>query len=246
MPSVVIRVTERCNAYCRYCTFSRKPRGATMDLGVVDLLLRQVDDYLCANTDKTMELLWHGGEPLLPGLRFYQRVIQLQRERCRGTHGRIVHRVQTNLTCLSDRLLPVLQELGVTELGTSFDPEPGVRGLGPSVDTAKYLERFFRALRLVEAAELRWGVLYVVTGRSRSEPEGVFLLLTNLQPEGRISFIPVMDTPAEAADLRLSPEEFAHFLGSFLPHWWRRRDRFPAVEPFQGCLSAAARDGSEA
>jgi len=251
--ALVVTTTERCNSNCVYCSkVTRRPRD--MSLQVVAELLRAVDAYLGARSGESLGLLWHGGEPLWLESRYFEAVADLQRRLCASTQHRIEHRVQTNLTCLSAAHLSALRRLGVADVGTSFDPEPGIRGPGKRVDSNRYNRQFLQGLRLVERSGLGWGLIYVVTQRSLERPREVFHFLTNLNLASRVTLNPVLSGSDRARSLAITPREYVDFLGTIYPCWHRRRHRFPSVHPLVAWeralapgddgASADVRDGS--
>ena len=95
-------VGSRCNLKCRYCYYLSKhelyPEGRQqMDLPLLETFVRQ---YLEAQTQPEVLFTWHGGEPLLRGIEFYRKALQLQRQ---YGHGRVIDNcIQTNGTLLTD------------------------------------------------------------------------------------------------------------------------------------------------
>lgn len=232
MPALVLKATGRCNSRCRYCDERQRGRGGEISLELVDLILSRVDAYLRGRPDQRVELLWHGGEPLLLGVPFFRGVLELQRQRCLQVIGRIGHGIQTNLTALEEPFLPILRALGITEVGTSYDPLPGMRGTGGESGSVRYNRRFMRGIELLERGGLGWGLIYVVTRPALPRARESFFFLTNLNLPGRISITPVALTSGAEPELSISPQQFADYLGSIFPIWWRHRARYPAVQPF--------------
>lgn len=233
MATVIAKITERCNSNCVYCDVVRNRRGETMTLELLGVLFARIDEYLCAEPRESVEVIWHGGEPLLPGPEYWRQAVGLFERACAGTRGRVRHAIQTNLTLLDEGFLPSLRALGITSLGTSYDPVPHIRGPGAAVDSEWYDRRFLEAIALLERNGLRWGMIYVVTRESLRDPMGIFRFLTNLSPEGAITFNPVLIYDEQRRHLAVTAEEHADFLGAIFPTWWASRTRFEGVEPFR-------------
>ncbi len=237
MATLILKATEQCNANCYYCDVVRKAdTGHKMSLEVVETLFARVNEYLNSQNDERVELLWHGGEPLLMGPRFYESVLELQQKHCNVTKQRIRHSIQTNLTVFSERYVDILRRMGVTSVGTSFDPEPRVRGLGKEIDTLAYNRRFLKALRILETNGFGWGMIYVVTRRNLKRPLDIFHFLMNLKLSGGVNFNPVLIYDQERRDIAISADEFAEFLGVVFEYWWKHRQRFPDVQPFRSLV----------
>lgn len=75
----VIKVTHFCNMSCKYC-YNKKihKSGHTIDINLLERIIIWVGKY-CKNSNiQKVEFVWHGGEPLLPGVDFYKLVNKLQ------------------------------------------------------------------------------------------------------------------------------------------------------------------------
>jgi len=227
---MTIKVTEDCNSNCRYC-YSGKSR-AGMSQEVLEALYTRINEYLFDNPEETVEILWHGGEPLLAGPSFFREALALERKHCVRTGSRIRYSIQSNLTLLTEEIVDLLGEMDIRSVGTSFDPQPGIRGPGKEIDSDQYNRSFFRGLGLLERSGLTFGINYVVTQKSLAHPLDVFYFLTNLSPAGTVFLNPVLILGGKGQDLAVSPSEHLQFLGTIFPHWWKNRGRYPGVQPF--------------
>jgi len=93
----IIMPTETCNLACSYCYVLEKPK-ARMSIEVakhiIDELLRH------NNSDQITQLIWHGGEPMLAGLKFYQSICSYIR--ASYPQHKVENLIQTNATLLND------------------------------------------------------------------------------------------------------------------------------------------------
>jgi uncharacterized protein len=234
MTAVILKATEACNSNCYYCDVVRKQgAGKSMSLEVLETVYRRIDEYLKEVPNDRLSILWHGGEPLLLGAAYFRQALELQRRCCPETQSRISHDMQTNLTLFDESFVEVFRELGITALGTSYDPEPGMRGPGRLRDSERYNRSFLRALRLVERHGFHWGMIYVVTRKSLARPLETFNFLTNLNLSGGFNLNAVLIYDEERKDIAITADEFADFLGVLFERWWKHRNRYPAVEPFR-------------
>ena len=234
MVTIIFKATEACNARCAYCDVVHKPSSVVrrMSTGTLELFFVRVNEFLREHPNETLEVIWHGGEPLLLGHDFFALALLLQRKYCADTSARISHGIQTNLTLFSRKFSSVFRELGIQSVGTSYDPIQGIRGLGKNCDCEAYNRRFMQGVALLEEEGFGWGVIYVVSKLSLDKPLELFNFFTNLRPEGGVSFNPVLLYGDQAEHLRISPREFVDFLGAIFPVWWNHRARYPHVEPF--------------
>ena len=111
--NILVMPTDSCNMNCIYCFHSpyHKSKGHmsyTLLQKLYDITFR---DY------KSVTFIWHGGEPLLMGVEFYRKAIEMQRK----YYGmKIKNRMQSNLTLLNEDIVKFFKNNGVT-VGSSFD-----------------------------------------------------------------------------------------------------------------------------
>jgi uncharacterized protein len=235
MATLILKPTEACNAACAYCEVDRKGwrNAKIMPADVLERMFVRIDEFLRERPDERLEVVWHGGEPLLLGPDYFAQASAFQDKHCAATRARIRHTIQTNLTLLTAEHIASLRKLGMSSVGTSYDPVAGVRLLKKGEDGAAYNRRFLEAVALLEHEGFRWGVICVVTKLSLDRPLDIFHFMTNLVPDGTVMFNPVNVDEPQHEWLKITPVEFADFLGAIFPTWWRHRARYPRVEPFR-------------
>lgn len=237
MATLILKVTEKCNSNCYYCDVVWKQKiGQTMSLDTLETVFIRVDEYLQHHAGEQVQILWHGGEPLLPGSDYYRQAISLFNKNCPETKNRVNHSIQTNLTCFNEEFVDIFRSLGIGAVGTSYDPEPHVRGPGKRIDSDKYNRKFMQALAILEGNGFGWGMIYVVTRKSLEKPLDVFYFLTNLCMSGGFNMNPVLIYDEERKGIAIRPEEYVDFLGAIFPVWWKHRERYPDVQPFKNLV----------
>ena len=90
-----------CNLRCHYCYYLDKAeiyggREPRMTLEMLEVFVRE---YIAANDVPEVVFNWHGGEPLLMGLDFYRKALELQRKYSAGK--KINNTLQTNGTLVT-------------------------------------------------------------------------------------------------------------------------------------------------
>jgi uncharacterized protein len=131
----VVKASKLCNLRCRYCyEWDELGSHARLTLEGWKRLLLMIREY---HDRRTAELrapfqsciVWHGGEPLLLPLAYYERVVELQ-HRILGddalASGEIFNAVQTNLYTLPEDRLDLFDREGFS-IGVSMDVVGGVR-----------------------------------------------------------------------------------------------------------------------
>lgn len=95
---IIKTVGVACNLKCRYCWFN--PLDQTkIEVMPIELLEKLVRGYAEVDDSGSYQFIWHGGEPLLAGIDFFQSALELQKRFMSGT--RVKNVIQTNGTLLS-------------------------------------------------------------------------------------------------------------------------------------------------
>ncbi len=230
MPTIIFKATERCNANCAYCDVVHKESVPDMSLDMLRLVFTRVDEYLKARPAEHVNLTWHGGEVLMLGADYLNKAARLQAECCPSTKSRISNLIQSNLTLLNPELVAALRNLGITNVGTSYDPLDNVRGFGGGRDSGSYNKLFLKGVSLLEESDMRWGIIYVVTKKSLAVPRELLKFLTNLTDNLMIN--PVLVQGGNQGDLGITAEEYADFLGEMFKLWWKTPGWRGMVRPF--------------
>ena len=96
---IIKAVGDACNLrgdYCFYSGMNQRPSRFMSD----NLLTMFLEQYFTLFSGE-LSFVWHGGEPLLAGIPFYERVLQLQRQLAKV--GDVVeNKIQTNATLIND------------------------------------------------------------------------------------------------------------------------------------------------
>ena len=96
-------VGARCNLRCRYCYYLAKGDIYGSDIKPVmntDTLENCIKQHFLASSGDTVLFTWHGGEPLLAGIDFYEKVLSIQKQHL--PQGKIfLNGIQTNGTLIT-------------------------------------------------------------------------------------------------------------------------------------------------
>ena len=95
--TVIVKVTHACNLNCRYCCVGDNFDHQIISETTLDNLFKKLS---VTSTDST--IIWHGGEPLIAGLDFYKKVIELQSQ---YPNHLFKNSLQTNGTLLTNEYL---------------------------------------------------------------------------------------------------------------------------------------------
>ena len=173
MPHLILVPTLACPATCAYC-FGPHAGGKTMGRETLEnvvewqLALGAEEDATLADGPRsgTLEITFHGGEPLVPGVDWYREAHPLLRDGLAPRRVRFA--VQSNLWLLTHDLCELFREYGVS-LGTSLDVPEAIndaqRGSG-------YFARTMAGIQRARAHGIEVGAICTFTTQSiRHAPE---------------------------------------------------------------------------
>lgn len=94
-------VGSRCNLSCDYCYYlDKSTRSGSMNSKMsLELLEQVIRDGIESNDMELVQFDWHGGEPLLMGIDFFKKVVELENKYSSGK--KINNTIQTNCTLIT-------------------------------------------------------------------------------------------------------------------------------------------------
>ncbi len=114
---IIIKVVgDYCNLRCDYCFYSGldQSKKTIMDISTLSLFMQQ---FLTNQASKHIQFIWHGGEPLLAGLDFFEEALNIQRS---YPDYKISNALQTNGSLINDSWISFFKENDFG-IGISFD-----------------------------------------------------------------------------------------------------------------------------
>jgi uncharacterized protein len=117
--------------------------------------------------DEIVDITFHGGEPLIPGLKWYKRNLPILRERF-GDRLRL--HIQSNLWLLDDEFCELFREYGFS-LGTSLD---GPEDINDRQRGAGYFRRTMEAIKRARAHGMSVGCICTFTAKSVEHVDEIF------------------------------------------------------------------------
>jgi uncharacterized protein len=124
--NLVVKVASRCNLNCTYCYVynkgddSYKKQPKVMTTKTVVKLLERIKYHCEINKLNTFLIVFHGGEPLLAGVNFFENFINNYNNIFGNSEIRINFALQTNGTLLTLENLKILKNLNI-QIGISLD-----------------------------------------------------------------------------------------------------------------------------
>lgn len=182
-----------CNLDCKYCFYLEKEKlypdtrkWAMPD----DVLEAYISQYIESQPTSQISFAWQGGEPTLLGVRYFRRVVELQRKYANGRH--IDNAFQTNGTLLDDewceffaqnKFLIGLSVDGPAEMHDAYRVDKQQKPTFPDV---------LRGLEFLKKHKCDFNTLTVVNRVNSQKPVEVYRFLKEIG-SGYIQFIPLVE-----------------------------------------------------
>lgn len=233
--TVICYVTTDCNLDCRSCyTRAVYPQSQRMIPGLIKKLIEN-----CSMGFDSVEFCWHGGEPLLGGITFYEAVITAQREitRC-NPNVKFINTIQSNLLLLNEEFLAFLKTNGF-RIGSSFDAPPDVHlknrplASGKTATLGTYLDRFEK----IKVASLPLGLLCVVTKDNVMRGEEIFRFFRSVGAS-TYSLLPLIEVPRRGRPEPPSNKELFELYKTTFELWMKEGNCFSSIEPLDTMMKS--------
>jgi uncharacterized protein len=213
-----------CNLGCSYCYYLEKKllyQENSDFLMSGDVLEKYIIQHISATTEKLITFSWHGGEPLLAGIDFFRRAVELQKH-YKPEGSRIVNGIQTNGTLLDEKWCRFLSEENFV-VGVSMDGPAALHNRFRIYrDGKKSFDKVLKGFNLLKSHGLLPEILCVVNAENVDGPKDVYDFFKSLEAK-YIAFLPLVEKSVESAtgvtEKSVSAEKFGEFLCTVFDEW---------------------------
>ena len=214
-------VGAACNLRCSYCYYLEKDelyagqQQRYMSDGLLEHFTRQ---YLESQTQPEVLFTWHGGEPLLRPLAFYEKALALQRQYGRGRQTD--NCLQTNGTLLTEEWCQFFRDNHFL-IGISID---GPEALHDAYRKTRHGEPTFRqvmkGIEMLERYGVEWNAMATVNRLNADHPEAFYQFFRAIGCRF-VQFTPVVERTAEGrvAPYAVTPQQWGRFTCGVFDEW---------------------------
>lgn len=234
--TVIIKpVGNRCNLQCSYC-FNPADAGVGAEgssaLTAMDeeVLRTAIARALNAGPEH-IHFVWHGGEPLLAGIPFFESAVCFQKE-MNGEGKTIRNSVQTNGTLIDDRWLSFFKRNDFS-VSVSLDGPEAVhnRYRRYSPDEGSF-ERVQGTIQRLQDCEINFGVITVITAHMPITHQELF---HDFIGRGIYNF--GISPCCRPGDLNISPKDYAGFSMGLFDVWLSEGVPGVQINPFEDIVA---------
>ena len=189
--TMVKPIGSACNLDCNYCYYRDKSEiyNNRMPCMSEQLLEEYIKQYLQGVSQERVSFCWHGGEPLMAGLPFYRKAMELQRKYCGDKE--IENTLQTNGILLNEEWCEFFRENNFL-IGISLDgPQDIHDAFRRDCGGAPTFDKVVAAVQLMARMGVEYNILTTVNSRSEGRGAEVYKFLRQLG--NFIQFLPVVE-----------------------------------------------------
>jgi len=213
-----------CNMDCTYCYYLQKrdlyPEGTNFRMSD-DLLEECIIQHIKASTGLDIFFSWHGGEPTLAGMAFFQRVVELQQKHL-TKDSIIINGLQTNGTLLNHEWCQFLKKENFI-VGISLDGPEKLHSINRfRKDSQSSFKAALQGYQLLRDYGIPCEILCVVNSANVYSPLEVYRFFKQLKARF-ITFLPLVErqtsTGKEFSERSVDAKAFGGFLCTIFNEW---------------------------
>ncbi|WP_462413638.1 anaerobic sulfatase maturase [Neobacillus sp. Marseille-QA0830] len=241
-------VSEDCNLACEYCYYSTCGGKVKSPIRKIDsqLLEKFIHEYM-AKTQGSASFAWQGGEPLLAGLEFFEKVVNLQ-AKYSPPKTIISNALQTNATLIDDNWARFFKRYNFL-IGVSLDGPKEIHDSKRITGSGKgSYDRVMNGIHILKKNDVDFNILTVIhkgnVGKAKELME-----FYKKEGFGFIQFIPCMDFRAQETHKQghylITPEEYGDFLCDVFDLWYNEGEPDVSIRFFDNMLSVYVNQEAE-
>ena len=189
--TMVKPIGSACNLDCCYCYYRDKGEiyGGNMPRMSDELLETYIKQYIEGVSQNNVTFCWHGGEPLLAGLPFFRKAMELQ---AKYAGGKVIENtLQTNGLLLDEEWCSLFRDNNFL-VGLSLDgPEDIHDAFRKDCGGFPTFAKVMKAAETMNRCGVEFNILSTVNARSEGRGAEVYKFLGTINPY--LQFLPVVE-----------------------------------------------------
>lgn len=213
--TAIIKPTEACNLRCKYCYIPEDNERGFMDEKTLENLTRELINV----PTESVKFLWHGGEPLLAGLGFYEKAVEYQKKYKRAG-VKVNNAIQTNATLINEEAIDFFKK-NEFSVGISLDGPREINNLTRVyADGRGSFDDIMKSIELMKSKDLRFGVITVLTRDNMNKTEEIYNFFKDNNLRAKVNpLICCGRTEKYIDELSISPKDMSDTILKYFDLW---------------------------
>ena len=201
--NLLVKPTNQCNLRCKYCFHEKYGYGKK--ILEIDKLKKFVD--MLTPVYKSINIVWHGGEPLMVPLDFYEEAYDFIDKK----DAEFSFSIQTNGTLITPKIVDFFKKRN-TNFGLSFDGQDNEY-------TRSHTSEIIDNIKLLQANQFRPGAILVVTKRNVNQLVEEYNYFDSLGMGVKFNPMFIEGAAESSLDLALDVDQYVAEFINFFKHW---------------------------
>jgi len=229
-------VGNACNLRCKYCFYHQTDQRIVhvMENELLERIIAQVLQLSYRN----QLFIWHGGEPLLAGMEFFEQVVESQKKYKKDSQV-VENGIQTNGILINKTWASFLR-------ANKFDVSLSIDGTSQNHNSFRKdvsgrgsFQKVLNALEILRSQNIEPGVIQVITAKNTLRARENFCFFVESLGIKKWSIIPYFDPLGENKDMTeqsVTNEMFTAFLKAYLKLWLNKDDPTIKIQEIEDFL----------
>lgn len=229
--TIIALTTSACNLACGYCYVMASRRNTSR------IPIAKVKQFItnCSDGFNHVEFCWHGGEPLLVGMDFYEQVIESERSIQQRCDIKYENHIQTNGMLMTEKWLDFLQTNKIG-FGLSFDAPPKIHlSQRPGKEKPVEIEKYLSLFKKIKQRSLPLGLLCVVTKSNVGFGKEIFQFFSEIGADS-YSLLPLIPVPSSFQIHTPTNDELFSLFKDTFDLWLNSKHSFKCIEPIDSMV----------
>ncbi|MUJ27383.1 anaerobic sulfatase maturase [Aliivibrio fischeri] len=229
--------SARCNLDCHYCYYLKNEDKNKPGMDT-ETLNKLVSNHIQSQPPQipVIDFIWHGGEPMMKGVAFYQTAIELQQ--AHQSTAPIQNTIQTNGTLINERWAAFFAQHNFM-VGISIDGPQLINDIA-RIDKSgnSSFERTMRGIQHLKQQNVEFNTLTVINNKSYKHGKAIYRFLKE-NGSTYLQFQPCIDHEMDRRfdyDWTLTGKQWGEFLCNVFDEWAANDIGKIYVQFFENCL----------
>ncbi|MBN1293167.1 MAG: anaerobic sulfatase maturase [Candidatus Latescibacteria bacterium] len=226
-----------CNLFCDYC-FYRKAVEAYPETNIhrmTEETCRELFGKAQIPGRQNIAYMWQGGEPMMMGIDFYRRALEIQEE-LRLPDQTVSNTIQTNAVLINDEWAELFARHRFL-VGVSLDGPKELYDIHRFTRTrASVFDKVIQACKTLERHHVEFNILAVVNNDTVKYPLDIYHFLVD-NGFYYLQFIPCIEViDNEKAPFSVPADEYGDFLCALFDEWFKNGYPYVSIRLFDNLL----------